>query len=167
MKPLVEKLNKTVNLNLVKKEFFELEQKYSWGKIDHFRHVFAYNSTNGQTTDGTSPFHGDESIFKPLVIFKNTYIEEIINSFAFEKGRIRFIKILPPTIMSTHIDPGPRYHLPLVTNEDSGFIDSQKQIHHMPADGHFYKLNASQPHTAFNASKGIERIHLIIVEKYW
>lgn len=167
MSSLVERMPQTADIGKILRELKELERSNYWGLIDDYRHAFAYNSRNGSTTDGATPFMGDESVFKPLNIYSGTYIEEVIKTFPCDKGRVRFLKLRPPTIMSFHRDPGVRYHLPIETDECCGFLCSDNKIYKMPADGHFYRLDATCLHTAFNASKKRERIHLVIVERYW
>ena len=63
-------------------------------------------------------------------------------------------------VMSIHTDTSKRIHIPLVTNENC-LMMIERQIYHMPADGHAYLADTTKPHTAFNADHKLLRLHLL------
>ena len=84
-------------------------------------------------------------------------------------GRIRYMRLMPKTGLSIHADFEMRYHYVLETNSYALFGDASPdaelaaKCYHIPADGHFYKVDTTREHFVFNG--GWEpRIHLVICE---
>jgi len=84
-------------------------------------------------------------------------------------GRIRYMRLMPKTGLSIHADFEMRYHYVLETNGYALFGDAgpdtelAAKCYHIPADGHFYKVDTTREHFVFNG--GWEpRIHLVICE---
>jgi hypothetical protein len=81
-------------------------------------------------------------------------------------GRIRFMLLLPKTGLSMHMDDEPRYHLVLKTNPNCIFGECFKNSsvrsigYHIPADGHWYKVDTTREHFVYNGSAE-PRIHLV------
>jgi len=91
-----------------------------------------------------------------------TYIESIINTLQqqYSIGRARIMRLEPRKCMSLHVDLSKRIHIPVVTNTDALMIINN-EIFHMPADGSAYLTDTTKRHTALNASKTNERLHLL------
>lgn len=84
-------------------------------------------------------------------------------------GRIRYMRLMPKTGLSIHADLEMRYHYVIETNTYALFGDASPdntlsaKCYHIPADGHFYKVDTTREHFVFNG--GWEpRIHLVICE---
>ena len=82
-------------------------------------------------------------------------------------GRVRYMRMMPKTGLSIHTDAEERYHFVLETNkhalfgEYTGDEDVAAKCYHIPACGHFYKVDTTVPHFVYNG--GWEpRIHLVI-----
>ena len=163
---LVEKINKQYDANKIFEELTRLEKNNTWGEINKSSYSFAVSSRDGTTSDGAKPFIGDETEFKILEIYKNTYILDVIKDLNIIYGRVRFLKMLPGHIMRIHYDPSIRYHIPITTNSYCGFLDESLNTHTMSEPGRLYKLDATNFHSAFNCSRNEDRIHLVIVEAY-
>jgi hypothetical protein len=163
---LIEKTKYTVDINRVLLEFEHISKKKDlWTSQNGNIKSYPFNVI-GEEFDSSKAFYGDESVVETLDIFKDTYIEEIINDLPIKKGRCRFLLMEPPTIMRIHKDPSNRWHLPLYTNEYCGFMDENLKTYTMKADGYWYKFNTIKPHTAFNISRNASRLHLVVVEAY-
>jgi hypothetical protein len=85
-------------------------------------------------------------------------------------GRARFMKLPSRTGLSVHFDNSERYHLVIKTNKHAfiahtmyaGVMDAV--CFHIPADGHFYKIDTTKEHFVYNG--GFEdRVHLVITPK--
>jgi hypothetical protein len=99
-----------------------------------------------------------------------TLLLDFAQSQNIKLGRVRIMRALPKRGLSVHRDTTVRYHLVLKTNIDSffGFRDLKQvdgvaaRCYHMPADGHFYKVDTTKFHFIYNGGK-TDRIHLVIV----
>jgi hypothetical protein len=74
--------------------------------------------------------------------------------------RTRIMKLDPKKCYSYHQDWTPRVHLAVNTHPFC-FLVVDKEIFHVPADGHPYLIDTTKPHTALNASVNTERIHIV------
>lgn len=81
-------------------------------------------------------------------------------------GRIRFMRLMPKTGLSIHIDTEPRYHLVIKTNNNVIFGECFKNNnvrttgYVIPSDGWWYKVDTTREHFVYNG--GWEpRIHLV------
>ena len=74
-------------------------------------------------------------------------------------GRVRLLKSKPYTCMNWHIDPIPRLHYPIQTDEACLMI-IDKEVHHLPLNTWTFAHTDKGNHTALNASQ-IDRIHLV------
>lgn len=93
-------------------------------------------------------------------IFKNTYIEHVIEKVKQQYGgyRGRFMMLKYKTCLSMHEDESPRLHIPIITNPDC-FMIINDNICRFPF-GKAYIANTLLPHTAINAGKK-DRTHLV------
>jgi hypothetical protein len=88
----------------------------------------------------------------------------------FTPGRVRLMRLMPKTGLMMHQDTEQRYHLAITTNIGC-FVctpttvnpseDYQIRGYHIPADGHFYKVDTTVHHFVYN-SGNTERVHLVI-----
>ena len=88
-------------------------------------------------------------------------------------GRIRFMRLLPKTGLSVHLDTEVRYHFVLSTNSrayisvvesqytNSSDVPEAGKLFHMPCDGYWYKVDTRQTHFVYNGGS-TERVHLVV-----
>ena len=94
-------------------------------------------------------------------------IEKLSEAYGIKFGRCRYMRLLPKTGLSVHPDFEERYHLVLKTNPHAYFMDCtpdgdvKAKCYHIPADGHFYKVDTTREHSVFNGGWE-ERIHLVL-----
>jgi len=101
-----------------------------------------------------------------------TLLLDFAQSQNIKLGRVRIMRALSKRGLTVHRDTSVRYHLVLKTNIDSffGFRDLKQtdgvaaHCYHMPANGHFYKVDTTKFHFIYNGGK-TERIHLVIVPR--
>jgi hypothetical protein len=105
---------------------------------------------------------------KPVDWIKNTYIEEVLNSFKAEHTRARVAVMDAGAYVGEHIDYNTdysvRYHIPLTTNKDCGFyvIDKNGKKHYQTMlPGECWFLNQGLRHSAWNKGH-TPRSHIII-----
>lgn len=92
-------------------------------------------------------------------------IEKLFNSIDLKIFRARIMLMAPSVKYSTHFDPTPRVHIPIVTDEKCRFIFpdiSPEYADYMPANGSVYWVNTKKMHTFVNNSD-IIRIHIVAV----
>lgn len=96
--------------------------------------------------------------------FRGTVIEQILDDLPFEYGRTRLMLMKPKSCLSMHGDPTRRYHFAVTTNPGcymAGMPGPIGTLHHIPANGKLYELDAHLTHTAINAGD-TDRVHLVI-----
>ena len=104
----------------------------------------------------------DESKYTQLVPeFHDTYFKEVYETLSkkFKLGRVRLLLKEPRSTLSWHRDPGPRLHIPIVTNLGCRMV-IENIAKHMPADGTVTITNNTKYHNFFNGGEQ-ERIHLV------
>ena len=116
--------------------------------------------------DGTgSLLDVDDFEWKHLLpLWKDTYVEEVYNKVSerFKVGRARIMKMGKGKCYTLHTDKTKRLHVPIVTNRNCLFFDSDYNKYSMPEPGQTYILDTTQPHTAANFSYE-DRIHMVFV----
>ena len=96
-----------------------------------------------------------------------TAIEQLASQEGFQIGRVRIMKLDPKTGLTVHYDQEQRYHLVIETNPYSYFGTTSNDngyasvCYHVPADGHFYKVDTRLEHFVYNGGRQ-PRIHLVI-----
>ena len=103
----------------------------------------------------------DFSVFNSDV--RNNYLYEIYKMVPFKVGRMRIMNLQPKRCYSYHKDSEFRYHVAIKTNPQS-FLLIEEQAYHVPDDGYLYKVDTTRIHTALNANKTEERLHLVLCE---
>lgn len=94
-------------------------------------------------------------------VFKDTVLGsayEMLKS-KYSVGRVRLLKSKPYTCMNWHIDPIPRIHYPIQTDEACLMI-IEDEVKHLPLERWTFAHTDKGKHTALNASQ-IDRIHLV------
>jgi hypothetical protein len=182
----VEKLELSVDLDKIKQDMNDLLTTYYWPEKDpikdlpgnqiglNYREGAAntYFDAVGSLYDKhTKTFIGKESDFVHYNDSVGEYTRSAIDKLRLVEnckfGRIRYMRLMPKTGLSIHSDLEIRYHLAIETNSGS-LIGEQVQeenlaakCYHIPADGHFYRVDTTRPHFVYNG--GWEpRIHLVI-----
>lgn len=122
-------------------------------------------------------FTGDENIFDVLLDpFKDTVVEDAINSLGYDVCRSRLFLMPAGHEMSIHLDPTPRIHIPIYTTEGNEFwfwkdtdmwtkiqdANMNNIIHreHLLANGNVYWVNTKNLHAFVNHSSE-PRLHLV------
>ena len=75
-------------------------------------------------------------------------------------SRIRLIKLNPKRCLTWHTDACKRIHCPIITDERCKFVIGDNAFH-LPANGNSYLIDTTVPHTVFNGTSNVERIHLV------
>jgi Aspartyl/Asparaginyl beta-hydroxylase len=94
-------------------------------------------------------------------MFRDTYFYEVYRALPFQVGRMRLMHLDPVTVYGMHCDGARRAHLAIDTNVDCLILFRSGEALHIPDDGTVWIIDATQPHTAVNASER-ERVHLAI-----
>jgi hypothetical protein len=82
-------------------------------------------------------------------------------------GRIRFMRLLPKTGLSIHVDEQVRYHFVLETHKDAIFCECFEDSpvrtigYNIPADEHWYRIDTRRSHFVYNGG-WLPRIHLVV-----
>ncbi len=184
----VEKLEYTASLDLMKADLNALLDKTPWPGEDFVAKssgnqigvTYRPNAKNiildasGSLYDKEQKrFIARESDFTEINPDVGQYTKHILAELAKHErtkfGRIRYMRLMPKTGLSIHADLEMRYHYVLETNKYALFGDATPageiaaKCYHIPADGHFYKVDTTREHFVFNG--GWEpRIHLVICE---
>ena len=96
--------------------------------------------------------------------FADTYFSEVFSglSEAFAVGRSRLMLCRSRTCYSLHHDMSRyRYHIALRTNPGCWLVYPNRGNYHIPADGHLYRVVATELHSAMNAG-ATDRVHLVL-----
>jgi hypothetical protein len=94
---------------------------------------------------------------------KGTAIERWLLSLEQPVYRSRLLLMTPRSTYSVHTDMSPRFHIPVITNDQCFMCFPSNQImQYMPADGTSYWVDTRNPHTFVNCSDQ-NRIHLVAV----
>lgn len=92
----------------------------------------------------------------------DTEFGQLLSTLPFEIGEARLMKLPPGTCYCAHADIDDRYHLNLVSSEQSYLIDlSNNEMVKLETDGFFYKMDAGVVHTAVNWGS-VDRVQLVI-----
>lgn len=161
-------------------ELQQLEEKFDSKKIldelnlCHFRkdNIWFISSQDGKTYSplGHDHIRANRNINqnehdKLNELFKGTYIGQIYNELnkKYDICLARYMKLYSKKCYTYHRDLSMRIHIPVVTNENCGFIVNDK-FFRMPDEGQTYLLDTTQKHSALNMSTK-DRIHLVFCLK--
>lgn len=94
--------------------------------------------------------------------WEGSAFDDFLQKLSFPVGEVRLMKLGPGTSYRSHADIDDRYHLNLVTNDQSYLIDLEnKKMHKINNDGVLYRMDAGRIHTACNFGS-TDRIQLVI-----
>lgn len=186
MTDFITKTKHTADIHLMKKDLDNLLLEYPWPREDihlklpgnqiGIRHRPGANdqfldASGGLYDKVSKTFIAKESDFSEFNDLAGDYTKQVLEDLAskegFKLGRIRYMKLMPKTGLSVHPDFEVRYHFVFETNKYAYFGDStvdgdiKAKCYHVPADGHFYRIDTTREHFVFNG--GWEpRIHLVV-----
>jgi len=94
--------------------------------------------------------------------WQGSLFETLLNSIPLPIGEARLMKLTPGTCYCSHSDIDDRYHLNLVSNDQTYLIDLDHQkMHRIVCDNKLYYMDGSRLHTAVNFGS-TDRIQLVI-----
>lgn len=176
---IIKKLNVIVDTNLILQDLNTILAQYTtWGSHNQIGLNYRIGASNvwfdniGSLYDKETKMPvARESDFSQWSPEFPTYVKTAIEMLEAEEkikvGRIRFMRCMPKSGLSYHLDAQDRYHLAIETNPHAFFIGAVQgtkelaHCFHIPRDNHFYRLTTTIEHTVYNA--GITpRIHLVI-----
>lgn len=121
------------------------------------------------THDGDSPLHGVGKIgdllpFLETDFTENLFVEHMPYTYkvldSLKACRMRIMGMAPRRCYSYHQDESKRIHIPIVTHRKC-FLAFEDGLHHLPANGSYYVVDTTRPHSAFNGSQKCHRVHLV------
>lgn len=177
MSNFIEKTERSVDLGLTLNDLQQILSFSSWEPSNQIGIRHRKNATD-QWKDCTGWIY--DSIGKKTLASESdfdqwndqcpSYTKEALENLAYRErinwGRIRFMRLMPKTGLTMHKDDGYRYHLVLETNPNSIFGECfdkspiRSICYHIPADGHWYRVNTAKEHFVFNGG-WTPRIHLV------
>lgn len=103
----------------------------------------------------------DEKEFTSLNgLYRDTYLEELIESIPFKVCRMRWMVLFPKSCYSLHRDGTRRLHIPIKTNDQCFLIFEGGGTFHNLREGAVYITDTRKNHTAINGGLEI-RVHLV------
>lgn len=94
--------------------------------------------------------------------WRNTEFERLLSAIPYPIGEARLMRLQPGTCYCAHADIDDRYHLNLISSEQSYLIDlTDQQLYKLNTDGYLYKMDAGRVHTAVNWGS-VSRVQLVI-----
>lgn len=154
----MEKLNTCYNLQTIQLEIDFIVNTHGWSNDTQI----ALQSRDGKNwhegLSKSSSKEFNETDFDTL----NTKPHWELTKFITDNNlyRTRILKLMPKTCYTFHQDWSKRIHLSVITHPFCFMVENDKLVH-IPADGHPYLLDTTQPHLALNGSKDCERIHIV------
>jgi hypothetical protein len=105
----------------------------------------------------------DPSSFNRLIQrIKGTYTESVIRQLGWRTGRIRYMFLKPKACYSMHSDGELyRYHIPIITNDQSYMVYEKEGCFRMPETGRMYRTRVDARHSAINGHNHDTRVHLL------
>lgn len=160
-----------IDINPLLECYYKLEPNIHWVDYPTTRQAgLQYRDGNDPLTDavGSSDpnvvlpgWNGKKWIDKNEInlLYKNTIFEETINQYNLFRTRLIWVK--PYSCYSLHRDTSPRFHIPLVTNEECFFVFKDMPIYHMSVNK-LYWADTTYYHTFINCSSQ-PRLHIVSV----
>jgi len=180
---MIEKLNFKADLPLILKDVDTVINMAHWDDTNQIGLTHRpgakslwKDAVGSLYSDNKSDKFANEQDFTEINYFLPILLKQTLLDFAdsenIKLGRVRIMRLLPKRGLSVHRDETIRYHLVLKTNIDSffGFRDLKRTngvdatCYHMPANGHFYKVDTTKFHFVYNGGK-TDRTHLVIVPR--
>lgn len=182
----IEKLEFTADLEKMRDDLDALLQQVPWPEEDIHKKLpggqlgITYRpgaedvwlDASGSLYDKEAgKFISTEADFTEVNPLVGTYTQEILkqlsNHIGKPFGRIRYMRAQSKRGLSIHRDFEERYHFVLHTNDGALFGERvfedglAAKCYHLPADGHFYKVDTTRDHFVYNGGWE-DRIHLVI-----
>jgi len=176
---MIEKLDFKVDLPAVIKDVETVANMARWDE-DNQIGLTHRPGAKSLWKDAVGSLHNDatrsENEFTEINYLIPSTLKQILIDFAefqgIHLGRVRIMRLPSKRGLTVHRDITVRYHLVINTNIDSffGFRDLRQidgvaaKCYHIPADGHFYKVDTTKIHFVYNGGK-TDRTHIVIVPK--
>jgi hypothetical protein len=177
MTNFITKINHTVDLSRLSSDLDSILEMTSWDPENQIglRHrpncVDPWKDSIGSIHDPiTNVIHAREQDFNIWNADCPQYTKSILEDFGQQQGltwgRIRFMRAQPKHGLSMHWDKEPRFHIVLKTNISAIFGECFRNnpvratAYHMPADGHWYRVDTTREHFVYNGGRE-PRIHLV------
>lgn len=94
--------------------------------------------------------------------WKDTEFGTLLSAIPFPIGEARLMRLKPGTCYCAHADIDDRYHLNLISSEQSYLVDlTDQQMFRLIPDGYLYRMDAGRVHTAVNWGS-VPRVQLVI-----
>lgn len=183
MNNLITKINVTADVDSISNDLSHLLKFFHWSLPDSpihnqigIRHratadniwLDASGSLYDKELGRFTGQEGDFSEWNPhLPVYTRTVIEQLMASENIKIGRARFMLAPPRRGLTVHRDFEMRYHFVLRTNPNAFFGEKTNdgevtaKCYHIPADGHFYKVDTTRDHFIYNGGTE-DRIHLVL-----
>ncbi len=175
----VEKLTFTADVDQINNDLIEILKVTQWEPQNQIGLTYRSGATD-LYKDAVGSLYKDNKVIareddftemnERLPFYTNMILREFAKFQKIKLGRVRFMRLMPKTGLTFHADTTERYHLVLKTNISAmlGFRTFKDNMiagcYHLPKDGHFYKVDTTKQHFAYNAGKE-ERIHIVIVPR--
>lgn len=171
----ISKTNIKVDLSKIKIDLNSILKLVNWPHTNQIGLTYRpgceniwYDSVGSLYDRDTGKFFAKESDFTEFNSSTPDYLRSCLellkNEEKIKLGRVRFMKLMPKTGLSLHVDDSVRYHLAIETNPGAFYADVPGPggtLTHIPADGCFYKVDTTRKHFVYNAG-WTPRIHLVI-----
>lgn len=105
--------------------------------------------------------HTEQDFTKYHSALKDTYIQELLQSFEFPISHARIMKLPPKSCYTTHVDYYTRYHIPVTTKPLQTYMhfpDKETTVRMYP--GKIYWANTHELHNFINGTTD-DRIHIL------
>lgn len=184
----IEKLDFTADIEKMREDLNALLQQISWPEEDIHKKLpggqlgITYRpgaenvwlDASGSLYDKEAgKFISTESDFTEMNPLVGSYTQEILKQLSYytgkKFGRIRYMRQQSKRGLSIHRDFEQRYHFVLYTNPNALFGETVNdnelaaKCYHVPANGHFYKVDTTRDHFVYNGGWE-DRVHLVICE---
>jgi hypothetical protein len=176
---MIEKLDFKVDLPMVVKDIETVANMARWNEDNQIGLTHRPGAPY-MWKDAVGSLHNDttksENEFTEINYLIPLTLKQMLIDFAefqgIHLGRVRIMRLPSKRGLTVHRDTTVRYHLVINTNIDSffGFRDLRQvdgvaaKCYHIPADGHFYKVDTTKIHFVYNGGK-TDRIHIVIVPR--
>ena len=158
----IKKIGNYIDFEKLKKEVIALQEKVKSPIISlQWRDPTDINWGNA-TGYHHGPVEQEFSNIIPELI--GSEIERMFNIVPYKMFRTRIMTMSPNFKYTSHTDPNPRIHIPIVSNElcKFHFFAQHELQQYMPADGSIFWVDARNKHTFSNSSDKY-RIHIVAV----
>jgi hypothetical protein len=149
LKKQVVELQESVGLKIISLQYQDINDT-SWGNAEGYKY---------------GPVEHKFTNLQPSLV--GTDIDKLFQEIGMPMFRTRIMKIDPYSSYIAHMDPTPRIHIPIITNDNCRFFYPKEENtlgDFMAADGSVYWVDTRKYHTFINNSP-YPRIHIVAVTK--